>query len=224
MEESSPFTKKHVEEVTAAKRTLLDELNLPPHVKQFIQDNSRLLLLGFVAIVAAICGWNYYTYYIDSRNDQAAKQLSLAMQVPQIEERITALEKVANDYAATGSGLWSTFALANIYLGQQDYDSALPLLHNINSEVPTDNPLYPLLQQFTGVAYELSGDLDTALLHYQILSTLPGFASLGYIAEGRVFERQDQDAKAKDAYEKALATNDIKAEQRAWLKEKMSSL
>ena len=52
MDESNAFTKRHVEEVTAAQRTLLDELNLPPAVKQYILDNARFLQVSLLLLSA----------------------------------------------------------------------------------------------------------------------------------------------------------------------------
>lgn len=224
MEESNPFAKKHVEEVTAAQRTILDELNLPPAAKNFLRENSRLLLISFLVIVGAICAWSYYSYYIDSRNDRAARHLAQAMLITEPDQKREALQKVSADFSATGSALWAQFAVAADHLKRQEYDRALPVLTAMHGKVSSENPLFPLLQQFSGAAHELSGDLEAALHFYQTLSSLPGFSGLGYIEEGRVHERQNQAAQAKDAYEKALTAKGISAEQRAWLQEKVSSL
>lgn len=224
MDESNVFTKKHVEEATAAHRTLLDELNLPPAVKRYIQDNARFLQVSFVLVVGAICVWNFYGHYSETRNDQAAQQLTQAMLMADVDQKAAALAQVSADFSSTGSALWGQMILARDYVGQKEYGKAIPLLQELHKDVRRDNPLYPLLQQVTGVAYELSGDLDMALQFYGTLSSLPGFVSLGYIESGRVFELKGQSGQAKDAYEKAHTSKELKADLRAWLQAKIDSL
>ncbi len=224
MDESNAFTKRHVEEVTAAKRTLLDELNLPPAVKNYIQNNARFLQISFVLIVGAICAWNYSSYYTATNNDRAAQQLAQAMMMTDGEQKIISLQTIPEDYSSTGSALWSQFTLARDYVSQKEYGQAIFILQSLREEVDRDNPLFPLLQQFSGVAYELNGELDMALPYYETLSSMPGFAALGYIESGRVYELQGQGARAKDAYEKANTSHDIKPDQRLWVQEKINTL
>ncbi len=224
MDDSNAFTKRHVEEVTAAKRTLLDELNLPPVAKNFIRDNARILQVSFVLIVGAICAWNYYNYYKATTNDKASQQLSQATLINDRVQRVAALEKIATDFPTTGSALWSQLTLASDYLAQKEYVQALAILQDLNEDVDQDNPLFPLVQQFTGIVYELSGEFDLALPYYEKLSSLPGFAALGYLESGRIYELKGMVQNAKDAYEKANAANDIKADQRAWVQEKINTL
>lgn len=224
MDESNAFTKRHVEEVTAAKRTLLDELNLPPKVKSYIEENARFLQITFVLVVGAICAWNYYSYYTATQNDQAAQELAQALRMTDGAQKAASLEKVSVEFPATGSALWSQLTIAGEFMGQKQYGEAVSILQALGKEVNRDNPLFPLVQQFSGAAHELSGDLDLALPYYQTLSSLPGFAALGYIETGRVYELQGLAAKAKDAYEKANTSNDIKPDQRAWVQEKINTL
>ncbi|MEN8256494.1 MAG: tetratricopeptide repeat protein [Thermodesulfobacteriota bacterium] len=224
MDESNAFTKKHVEEVTAAQRTLLDELNLPSAVKQYILDNARLLQVSFILIVGAICGWSYYSYYTDTKNDQAAQQLTQAMLMTDPDQKVISLEKISDEFSGTGSALWGQMSLAGDYINRGEYGNAISILQETHKDVGGDNPLFPLFQQFSGVAYELNGDFDIAIQHYISLSSLPGFAALGYIESGRVYELTGKAAEAKDAYEKANTSKDIKPDQRAWVQEKINNL
>ncbi len=224
MDESNAFTKRHVEEVTAAKRTILDELNLPPAVKKYIQDNARFLQVSFVLIIGGICAWNYYSYYTATNNDRASQQLSQALLITDLEQKAASLENISTEFSATGSAIWAQFTLAGEHMGQKQYREAISILQGLNEDVNRDNPLFPLLQQFSGVAYELSGEVDLALQHYEALTSLPGFAALGYLESGRIYELKGQGAKAKDSYEKANTSNDIKPEQRAWVQEKINTL
>ena len=140
MDESNAFTKKHVEEVTAAQRTLLDELNLPPAVKNYIRDNARFLQVSFVLIVALICGWNYYDYYTTNKKDAAAQQLAQALAQTDALEKSEALERIVSEYASTGSGIWSSLTLARDNIANAQYDEAIgqlkPLLVEVNSASP----------------------------------------------------------------------------------------
>ena len=224
MDESNAFTKRHVEEVTAAQRTLLDELNLPPAVKQYILDNARFLQISFILIVGAICGWSYYSYQTDTRNDEAAEQLTQALLLSDTDQKIISLEKISDDFSGTGSALWGRMSLAGDYIERQEYGNAISILQEANKDIGRDNPLFPLLQQFSAAAYELNGDYDLSIEFYKTLSELPGFSALGYIESGRVYELTGKVSEAKDAYEKANTSKDIKPEQRAWVHEKINNL
>ncbi len=224
MDESNAFTKRHVEEVTAARKTLLDELSLPPKVKNYIRKNSRLLLVSFILILAAIFAWNYYGSYKASRDDQAAQELSQAMLMTDQAQKAAALEKITADFSGTGSALWAQLTLAGDYMEQKEYAQAIAILQGVEGDVQRDNPLFPLLQQFAGVAHELSGDLDKALSSYESLASLPGFAAQGHIASARVYELLAQPGKAKEAYEKAGTASNINPDQRAWIQGKINSL
>lgn len=224
MDESNAFTKRHVEEVTAAKRTLLDELNLPPAVKSYIQKNARFLQISFVLIVGTICAWNYYSYYTATNSDQAAQQLTQAMRITDVEQKAVTLEQIVADFSSTGSARWSQLTLAGDYVGQKQYGAAISTLQALNKDIARDNPLFPLLQQFSGISHELNGDLDAALGYYDTLSSLPGFSALGYIESGRIYELKGQGEKAKDVYEKANTSNNVNPEQRAWVQERIKTL
>lgn len=224
MDESNAFTKRHVEEVTAAERTLLDELNLPPAVKKYILDNAKFLQFSFILIVGAICGWSYFNYHTETKNDQAAQQLSQALLATDAEQKIISLEKLAEGYPGTGSALWARMSLAGDYIKRGEYGNAISILQEANQEINRNNPLFPLLQQFSGVAYELNGDYGQAVEFYKNLTSLPGFSTLGYTETGRIYELTGKMGEAKDFYEKAKSSENINPDQQAWLQEKINNL
>ena len=51
-----------------------------------------------------------------------------------------------------------------------------------------------MVNQLMASAYEHAGNLEQALAFYDTLSTIPGFAALGYMESGRVYELQGQTA------------------------------
>ena len=116
--------------------------------------------------------------------------------------------------------------MAADYIKRGEYGNAIALLQKANKDVGRDNPLFPLLQQFSGVAYELNGDHEIAIGFYNTLSTLSGFSALGYIESGRLYELTGENAEAKEAYQKASTSTgtNIKPDQLAWLQEKINNL
>jgi predicted negative regulator of RcsB-dependent stress response len=177
-----------------------------------------------VALVVVLVGGNYYSYYTATKNDQAAQQLTQALLLAAGEQRVASLRQITVDFARTGSARWAQVTLVGDYLGQKEYGQAIGILQRLIGDVDRDNPLFPLVQQLAGVAYELNGQPDEALSHYTTLSSVPGFEALGSVESGRVYELQGMAAKAKDAYEKANASPEMRPEQRAWVQEKIKTL
>ncbi len=219
-QQHSAFSKKHIEEVTAAKRTLLEELNLPPAVIKFIRENSTAIQAVLISIFLGICGWSYYDYYTTKKMNDAAALYSRAQQEPTAAGRRQFMEKVVADYASTGAALWSRIALAH----EKSSEDRLADLERIANDVKRDNPVYPLLQYDLARSYEMKNELDRALAVYKTLAEIPGFAAVSYLAMGRIYELKDDGAQAVAMYEKARVQPELPAAAKARLEDRQARL
>lgn len=224
MDESSAFTKRHIEEVTTAKQTLLEELNLPTEVIAFLRANKVLLWGVFLLIIAGICGYRYYNYYTAKMQDNGAYALAQAMAIPDVASREAALRKVGDEYSSTGSAQVSKFALAHDLATDKKYDEAIAILMGIYPKMASDDAGYPLLLNDLGQLHEQQGDLAKALGFYEKLIATPGFHSFGYIAAARVYEKMTNNDKAREMYENANTDTSLQPAIKSWLEAKIATL
>ncbi len=221
-EQNSPFNKLHVEEVTPAKRTLLDELNLPPKVSSFIRDNAKTLQAVFVAGVVLIVSWNFYSYYTEKQRNDSAALLAHAMQEKDTVVRRIALDKVGKEYPGSGAALWSRITLAHELVDKKDYARAREEIASIKGDLSKSNPLYPLIMFDLGQVYEMNGDFDDALKQYTSLREIPGFVILGYLGEVRVYEQKNDAVKVKETLEQLKTQSDLQPSVREWVEAKLA--
>ena len=224
MEEHSAFTKRHIEEVTTAKQTLLEEMNLPPAVIAYIRANKVMLWSLFFAIIALICGYRYYNYYTLKVKNNGAQALSLALEQQDEAGRKAALQQVAAKYGSSGAGDWSKIHQARDLAENGNYDQALTLFNEVFVDYDQRDAGYPLLVNGIGQLHEAKGDNEQALSWYEKLRAAPGFQAYGYIASGRVYEKMANNAKAREMYENANTDSSLQADLKNWLETKIATL
>lgn len=220
-DQESPFTKLHVEEVTQAKRTLLDELDLPPKVTQFIRDNAETIKIVLVVATVLVCAWSFYNYYTLKQKNNSTALLATALMESSGPARTEALEKVIAEYSGSGAALWSRIRLVHEQMENEEFAKAQQELVEIFGSLSADNPLYPLIALDLAQAYELGGDLDNALSQYALVRDLNGFASIGYQGEARVYEQKNDRSKARETYEKLNTQSDLNPALREWVESKI---
>ena len=220
---NSPFTKLHVEEVTPAKRTLLDELNLPPKARKFITDNAKTLQIALIALLVLISAWNFYNYYTQKQKNASTAMLAQAMQQTDAEARDKELQQVIKDYSGSGAAMWSRITLAHDQVEKKDYAKAQEQLAAIKKDVGKGNPLFPLILFDLGQVYEMNGDLDNALGQYAELREIPGFVIIGYLGEARIYEQKNDSVKAREAYEMLKTQTNLEPAVREWVEAKLAA-
>lgn len=221
MNEQSVFSKRHIEEVTQAKRTLLDELGLPPAMTQYIRKNSRSIQVIFICLFVGICLWSYFDYFTTKQKNDSAALLAQAMAEPTDTARSQILEKVLVEYSGTGAALWSEVVLAHQML-ETDRDQAIDKLKTLADKVDRDNPLYPLLQFDLAQLSEMNQNIDQALSYYQNLTTIQGFAGISYLAMARIHEGEKDMPKAREMYEKAKDQAELPSTSRKMIEDKLT--
>jgi predicted negative regulator of RcsB-dependent stress response len=223
-EEHSVFNKRHVEEVSPSKRTLLDELNLPPKVTEFIRQNENPIKIVLIVILVLICANTFWDYYSQKQKDDSASLLALAMSQTEDAIRIEQLEKVVDQYSGSGAALWGEVTLAQQMLEDGQYQEAVNKYNGIISDVSDDNPIYPLIRHDLARAYELKGEPENSLKQYTALRDIDGFTTIGYLGEARLYEQIGNKDQAKDAYEKALTQQDLSPVVQEWLEYKLDNI
>ncbi|MEA3548837.1 MAG: tetratricopeptide repeat protein [Thermodesulfobacteriota bacterium] len=223
MNEHSAFSKRHIEEVTQAKRTLLDELNFPPAVTAFIRKNSRSLQIIVICIFAGICLWSFFDYYTTKQKNDSAALLSRAMAESDDASRQQLLKQVRVEYSGTGAAVWSQVVSAHEMM-ESDRDQAISILKSLADGMSSSNPLLPLLQFDLGQAHEMNGNPDQALGYYQKLSEIKGFSAVSFLAMGRIYEQKNEPQKAKEMYEKAVAQPELPSTAKSRIEDKLSRL
>ncbi|MBU4261265.1 MAG: tetratricopeptide repeat protein [Proteobacteria bacterium] len=219
---NSPFTKLHVEEVTPAKRTLLDELNLPPKARKFIADNAKTLQIALIAFVVLISAWNFYNYYTQKQKNDSSALLAKAMQQTDTEARDKDLQQVIKEYSGSGAAMWSRITLAHEQVEKKDYAKAQEELAAIKKDVSTGSPLFPLVLFDLGQVYEMNGDLDNALSQYTALREIPGFVIIGYLGEARIYEQKNDSVKARETYEMLKTQSELEPAVLEWVEAKLA--
>ena len=220
-EQESPFTKLHVEEVTQAKRTLLDELDLPPKITKFIKTNASTIKIVLVVTTVLVCAWSFYSYYTLKQKNDSTALLATAMMQSSGTERTQAFEKVIDEYSGSGAALWSRIALVQEQMENKEFAKAQEEFEVILASLAKDNPLYALVALELALAYELGGDLDQALTQYGVVRDINGFHIIGYQGEARVYEQKNDSVKARETYEKLNTQTDLNPALREWVASKI---
>lgn len=199
MSNDSAFNKRLTEETTMDKvEGLLDHLNLPPKVIDFIRVNQRVLQVLIAVIVIAVVAWSLYGSYRERIVEEGASALSLAMKTD-IGSRAEALQKVADQYSNTTSATWAKVELAHLDMKNGAYSDAADKYAAVVGSIKDSNPLYPLTLFGAAQALEAGGKYQEAAVQYNLLKDINGYSQLSYTGLARIEEMQGN-------FDKAIAT------------------
>jgi predicted negative regulator of RcsB-dependent stress response len=201
MNKQSAFDKKQIETIDNARSDIWEELNLPPGAISFLRQYGKLLLIGVIALTMLIVGWSLYGNHTEKRQEQAAVLLAEAILEPAGERRNELLRAVESQYGGTNAAIWSRVHLAHGAQEAGETEAAIAAYQSVLKELNAGNPLVPLIRYSMAKSYEVSGELDQALYHYQQLASVSGFTTQGLLAAGRIHELLNQPAEALQVYE-----------------------
>ncbi len=224
MTEHNVFTKKHTEEVTQAKQTLLDELNLPPQATTYIRENQRALQAIFLLIILSIVGRSYYIHYTTAKINRSAGALAKALVIEDTDARMQALKSVVGDHLGTGASEWATINLAKEYIAKKQYSEAITALQAEMSLLKEDSPKLVLCKLLLAHSYEENNQNEPALALYEEIRNVHEFMVVGNISVARIFEKMGNKSAAIDAYEKAAASPRLAQPEKDWLKDRIRIL
>ncbi len=209
MAEKSAFDSENILAATAAKRGLLEELHLPPHIISLIRQNRRLLLVALVVAVVAILGWNWYSDHAVKQEDQAAALLAKAMQTQEPVQRRALLAEVRQKFGRTDAALLSGIEEAHLAYGAGDLAAAISGYEGALKAMSAKDPLQPLVQLDLAQAYADQKAYDKATALLEKLMDTPGFAGVANLTLGRVYALAGNPAKAREALQKVIALENV---------------
>ena len=212
MPEQNTFFQQELMTKSLQKHGLLEELDLPPEVIQFLRSNKRNLIIVLVSCMVAIVGWSSFSYYFARQNDRAAVLLAEATGQGTAEQRSALLDKIINDYGRTGSAVWAKIELGHLAFDAQKYDEAIKKFLQVRDDIASSSPIFPLVQLNLAQAYESKNALPEALAAYRRLAEFKGFAAEADMAMGRIYELQKSVPQAKEMYGKVLAGQGVSPE------------
>jgi predicted negative regulator of RcsB-dependent stress response len=209
MSEQNTYFQREILNKPLQKHGLLEEFNLPPKAIQFIRRNKRNIFIALLVCALAILGWSSLRYYLARQNDRAAAMLATAVAQNEVKQRQALLQKVLVDYGRTGSAIWAKIEMGHIAFEAQQYDEAIKLYSDVRDDLAKSSPVFPLVQMNLAQAYENKNALSEALVAYQRLAEIKGFAGESYLAMGRIYEIQKSVPQAKEMYAKVLADESV---------------
>lgn len=224
MTEHNVFTKKHTEEVTQAKQTLLDELNLPPHVTTYIRENKRMLQTIFFLVIISIYGHSYYINYTTSIIDNSSQALAQAILIEDSGSRMQAIEAVIAEHSGTGAANWATIAIAKQHIKDKNYTGAIEVLQQQVARLKSDAPELVLSKMLLAFSYEESGQPEMALTLYKEIRDIHEFMMIANINVARIYEKTGKKKEAIDAYERASSVPGISQPEKDWLQDRIRHL
>ena len=205
VKQESAFDLKHIEETAAVETSgILDELNLPPAMIEFLRKNQRTiwLVVGVVALVVTVVSlYGSYRSYTLNKAAQAYDQALLL----EGDAKIAALNSVAEEFASTPTATWSRIEIAHIDQEAGKLDAAIEKLTTINSGLKKDDLLKPLLLVNLGGLYEQGKKFDQAASVYQELESFKGFEAQAVSSLGRVYEAKGNVDQAREMFQRYLA-------------------
>ncbi|MBM9536333.1 YfgM family protein [Desulfobulbus alkaliphilus] len=204
MAEQSPFDRRNIEPPRMAhSQGLLDQLNLPPALVNFLYQYQRVIWVVVTGIVIIGISYAAYTSYQDQRFSRGQAAYDAAQRAG--SDNRPQLEEVVRHYGATPSGIWARVDLALHDIRDGNLAEAISQFEIIRSQLDAKSPLKPLVLGKLGVLYENTENFNSALEVYRALGAQAGFEAEALRALGRVYEQQGNLPEALAIYEQYLA-------------------
>ncbi len=204
MASESAFNKRLTEETNMEKvEGLLEHLNLPPKVIDFIRNYQRQIQIALVLIVVVVVSLSLYNSYRKGVVEDAASALSTALQNTG-DEKVLSLTQVVSEYGNTTSAQWAKIELAHFDMKNGEYAAAAEKYQVELSNLDESDPLYPLLLFGAGQALEAEKKYGAAVDQYDLLKEFKGYGNIGYTGLARIEETQGNFEKAETVYNNFL--------------------
>ncbi len=148
--------------------------------EKWIENNSKVLFISLIAVVAIIFGYMGYTQFVDApKQKEAADALVFAKQeftkandsednslfnnALEGAEGKYGLLDIASNYGGTNAGNLAKYYAGISYLKLEEYDKAIEFLGNVSVE---DNVLNTVITGSIGDAYLAKGNKSEALNYF----------------------------------------------------------
>ncbi len=206
MASESAFEKLHVEEKEKANLSgVLEELNLPPVIVQFVRRNQRAVYAVLIIIVIGVVTWSLYGSYQEKKVNKSSSALAVAKKEP-LSIQPAALQKVVDDFGGTKASLWAKIELAHGDMKNKNFSQAHERYTDVRGNIKKSSALYPLLTFGAAQASEMDDKFAEAHVEYTSLKAFSGYEGVGYSGIARTLEAQGDINGALAVYEEYLAT------------------
>lgn len=203
--QESAFDLKHIEETAAVETSgVLDQLNLPPALTDFLRKNQRIIWIVIGISAAVVTVVSLYGSYRSYTMNKAARAYDQALMLEGDAQK-DALQKVADSFGSTPSAVWSRVQLAHLDQKAGDIKGAIEKLTAINSGLANESLLKPLVLVDLGGLYEQDKQPEKAIAAYQELKAFKGFEEEAVRSLGRVYEAQGKKDQAVAMYQQYLS-------------------
>ncbi|WP_446010108.1 YfgM family protein [Candidatus Electrothrix sp.] len=191
---------------------VLDQLDLPPTVVDFLQRNQRKIWTVVTIIAVVVIIVSLYDSYRTYTLNKAAKAYDAALLL-EGKERVAALSKIKDDFSSTPSAVWSQIQLARLDQEEGKYKGAIERLEALNSELKQDDLLKPLVMVNLGALYEQQQELDKAVVAYENLQKKEGFKAMALSNLARIYEAMGKKEQAVALYQRYMSLTEGKKEE-----------
>ncbi|MDH3360513.1 MAG: tetratricopeptide repeat protein [Desulfobulbaceae bacterium] len=219
MSEKHPLSKQVLETINIEKKPdIFEELNLPPEFASFCRKNGRNIRNIAICIGLIALAWAGYDYYQSTQIEKSTSFFASAMEEVTEDLRADKLVKLIEKHSGSDAALWSLVELGHTDQKAGNYQEAIDRYKQVLTNLDEDNPLTPLIHLSLAQSYEYNNDADNAIKQYKAMTNAKDFADMSYLALGRIYEKNGEKIKARDAYEK------IENDQTGWAKERLAIL
>ena len=201
MAEHNVFNKKHSEAVASDKKAILEELNLPPAVIEFIrkyEKNIKITLITALVLIVAIEG---YKEYNSVQIEKSSALLYSALHSKDASQKVKLLDQVKQKYSSTGNGMWANIELGHLAFKKGDFAKAASIYEAVLDKMSTKNPVRPLVQYSLAQAYENLDNVDKAKEAFLKLTQTTGFVGEGDLGLARIYEKHGDPEQALTYYQ-----------------------
>ena len=188
---------------------ILDQLDLPPGVIEFLQKNQRKIWTVVTIVAVVIIVTALYDSYRTYSSNKATKAYDAAFLL-EGEQRATALNKVNEDYSSTPSAAWSQIQLAHLDQEAGKNKEAIDRLEILKNESGEEDLLTPLVLANLGALYEQNKQLGKAVAAYELLQKREGYEALALSSLGRLYESMEKTEQAVATYQRYMSLTDKK--------------
>jgi predicted negative regulator of RcsB-dependent stress response len=176
-------------------------------IKRWIRTNGPSVLIMVAVALLAYFGWQWWL----ARQDAQARAASVVYQkvladfdADKIDDALAGIDKLHSDYPKSAYVSPADLAAANVYVGLDELDKAIPFLERVaNSAV--DKPTRPIARLRLARVQSAQGQYDKALATLGTQNMGP-FQSAYLEARGDVLFAQGDLAGALAAYEASRAS------------------
>jgi len=201
MADHSVFTKKHSEAVAKDKKAILEELNLPPAVIEFIRKYEKNIKVALITALVVIVALEGYKKYTSVQIEKSSTLLYSALHAKDANQRIKLLNQVTKKYARTGNGIWANIELGHLAFKNGKFAKAASIYEAALDKMSAKNPIRPLVQYSLAQAYENLDNVEKAKEAFLKLTDTAGFIGEGDLGLARIYERHGDPAQALTYYQ-----------------------